>query len=55
MCSTKVTEFDNVKFSESISSKSGVSREFLEIDSNNTFSKKRVLQKREFSYPFIRQ
>ena len=36
--STKLIEFDNVKFSVSISSENSVSREFLEIDSNSTFS-----------------
>ena len=32
MCSTKITEFDHVKFPKSISSKNSVWREFLEID-----------------------
>ena len=40
MSSTKIIEFDNVKFSKNISSKDGVSREFLGIDSNGTSSKK---------------
>ena len=38
--STKVIEFDHVKFPVSISSEDGVSREFFEIDSNSMFSKR---------------
>ena len=37
--STKLIEFDHVKFPVSISSEDGVSREFFEIDSNSMFSK----------------
>ena len=37
---TKIIEFDNVKFPKSISSKDGVWREFVGIDSNCKFSKK---------------
>ena len=48
-------EFDIVKFPKNISSKDGVSREFIEIDSNGTSSKKWVLQKHEFSYTFFSQ
>ena len=51
--STKLIEFDHVKFSVSISSENSVSRECLEIDSNSAFSNRRVLQKRKFSYPFL--
>ena len=51
--STKIIEFENVKFSKNISSKDGVSRDFLGTDSNGTSSKKWVLQKREFSYTFF--
>ena len=51
--STKLIEFDNVKFSVSISSENSVSREFLEIDSNSTFSNRWAPQKRKFSYPFL--
>ena len=36
----KIIEFGNVKFLKSISSKDGVWREVIEIDSNCTFSKK---------------
>ena len=43
----KTIEFGNVKFPKSISSEDGVWREFLEIDSGSTFSKKWVVQKRE--------
>ena len=42
MSSTKIIEFDIVKFPKSISSKDGVWREYLEIDSNSTFSKKKL-------------
>ena len=38
--STKIIEFDNVKFSKRIWLKDDLWREFLEIDSNSTFSKK---------------
>ena len=38
--STKIAEFDNVNFPKSISSKDGVWREFLKIDSNSTLKKK---------------
>ena len=40
MFSTKIIEFDNVKFPKNISFKDGVSREFLEIDVTGTSSKK---------------
>ena len=54
MSSTKIIEFDIVKFPKSISSKDGVWREYLEIDSNSTFSKKKwALCNREFSYSFF--
>ena len=46
-------EFDDVKFSKNASSKDGVWKEFLEIDSNGTSAKKWVFQKREFSYTFF--
>ena len=52
--STKIVEFDNVKFPKILSTKDGVWREFLETDSNSMFSRKWVPQKREFSYPFYR-
>ena len=42
--STKIIEFDNVKFPKNISSKDGVWREFLEIDSNGTSSKTWILK-----------
>ena len=45
-------EFDYVKFPKSVSCKKAVWREFLE-NSSSTFSKKWVLQKREFCYPFF--
>ena len=48
-------EFDIVKFPKNISSKVDVSREFIEIDSNGTSSKKWILQKNEFSYSFSSQ
>ena len=51
---TKIIEFDNVKLktkTKNISSKDAVWNQFLEIDSNSTFSKKWVLRKSEFSYP----
>ena len=51
--STKIIEFDKVKCPKSISSKNGVWKAILEIDSNSTLSRKWVLQKREFSYPFF--
>ena len=35
MCSTKITEFDHVKFPKRISSKNGVWREFLDIHRSN--------------------
>ena len=38
--SIKIIEFENVKFLKHISSKDGVRREFLEVDSNGTSSKK---------------
>ena len=38
-------EFDDVKFSKNASSKDGVWKEFLEIDSNGTSAKKWVFQK----------
>ena len=38
--STKIIEFDHVKFPVSISFEDGVLREFLEIDSNSMFSKR---------------
>ena len=53
MSSTKITEFENVKFPKSISSKDGVWREFLEIDNSITFSEKYVFQKRGFPYRFF--
>ena len=40
MSSTKIIEFDNVKFPKRISSKDGVWTEFPEIDRNYTFYKK---------------
>ena len=40
MSSTKIIEFDNLKFPKSISSKDGVQRDFLGIDSNSMSSKK---------------
>ena len=40
MSSTKTIEFGNVKFPKDLSSKDGVWKEFLEIDSNGTSSKK---------------
>ena len=48
--STKITEFDNIKFSKGIPN--GVWREFLEIDKGSTFSKKWILKERDFYYPF---
>ena len=39
MSFTEIIEFDDVKFTKSTSSKDGVWREFLEIDSNSAFSK----------------
>ena len=45
--STQITEFGHVKFAPNIDLK------ILEIDSNNMFSKKRVLQKRKFSCYFF--
>ena len=54
MSSTKIIEFDNIKFPKSISSKMVFEGEFLEIDSISMFSKKkRVIQKREFFCPFL--
>ena len=50
--STKVVEFDNVKFPKIISTNDGTWGEFLETDSNIMFSNKWVPQKREFCYPF---
>ena len=52
-CSTKIIESGNVKFPKSISSSDGLWREFLGSDSNSTFPKKCVLQKREFPYSFF--
>ena len=52
MSSTKIIEFYYVKLPKSLSSKYGVWKEFIE-DSSGTFSRKWVLQKREFSYPFF--
>ena len=40
--STKIFEFDHVKFPKNISSKYGVWRKFLEIESNSMFSEKEV-------------
>ena len=40
MSSTKIIESDNLKFPKSISSKDGVQRDFLGIDSNSMSSKK---------------
>ena len=48
MCSTKITEFGYVKFTKSISSKDGVWREFLQISSNNTFSKNEYFKNVDF-------
>ena len=48
--STKITEFDNVKFPKSVSSKDGFWREFLKIDSNSTFSKNK---KKTIKNPWI--
>ena len=53
MSSTKIIEFDNVKFPKSRSSKDGVWRKFLQIGSNSTFSKEWVLQKCEFCCTFF--
>ena len=50
--STKIVQFDKVKFPKIISTKDSVWREFLETDSNSIFSKKWAPQKHEFSYPF---
>ena len=49
---TKKIEFGYVKFTESIPSEEGVSKEFLEIGRNSKFSKQRVLQKCKFSFSF---
>ena len=54
MSFTKIIEFDNVKLktkTKNLSSKDAVWNQFLEIDSNSTFSKKWVLWKSEFSSP----
>ena len=45
---TKIVEFDNVKFSKSSSSKDGVSKKFLDIDSKSTFSKNEYLENANF-------
>ena len=51
--STKIIEFDNVKFRKSVSSEDGGCREFPKTDSNSIFSKKWVIQNRKFSNPFF--
>ena len=47
-------EFDNVKFPKDLSSKDGVWKEFLDIDSNGRSSEKWVLQKRKLSYTLFK-
>ena len=46
---TKIIELDNSKFPKNISSKDGVSRKFLEIDSNGTSSKNKYFKHMNFS------
>ena len=48
-------EFDNVKFPKDLSSKDGVWKEFLEIDSSGTFSKKKTSTPKTFLYFFLSQ
>ena len=50
--STKIYEFDKIRFPQNIKSKDGVWREFLKIDSSVMSSKRWILRKREFSYTF---
>ena len=53
--STKIVEFDNVKFLKIISTKDGVWREFLEANSNSMFSKHEHLKNVNFLILFISQ
>ena len=53
MTFTEIFEFGKVKLSKSISSKDGVWREFLEIDSNTVRFQKMSTSKREFFYHFF--
>ena len=51
----EITEFCNVKFRKSISSKDGVCRQILEIDSNCTFSKSQSFKIVNFLISFFSQ
>ena len=44
----EIIEFYNVKFTRSVSSKDRAGREFLEIDSNSTFSKNKYFEDLNF-------
>ena len=51
--STKIIEFDNIKFPKNMSSKDGVWREFPEIDSNGASSKNEYFKKVNFLLLFF--